>query len=94
VLRKHYNFSTVASTIAFHFPRVTVVTRSISFRMFYYVFSLNGVMFLCIYIYIYIYTYIYICLFACAYLSSLSVATRSRFVSELQGIDNQALATK
>jgi hypothetical protein len=31
-----------------------------------------------------------ICLFACAYSSSLRVAIRSRFVSELRGIDDQA----
>jgi hypothetical protein len=37
---------------------------------------------------------IYICLFACACSSSLRVAIRSRFVSELRGIDVQALATK
>jgi hypothetical protein len=40
------------------------------------------------------YIYIYICLFACACLSSLRVANRSRFVSALQGIDDQVLATK
>jgi hypothetical protein len=33
-------------------------------------------------------------LFACACSSSLRVAIRSRFVSELRGIDNQALTTK
>jgi hypothetical protein len=38
--------------------------------------------------------YIYICLFVCAYLYLLCVANRSRFVSELRGIDGQALATK
>jgi hypothetical protein len=35
-----------------------------------------------------------ICLFACACLSSLRVAIRSQFVSELRGIDGQASATK
>jgi hypothetical protein len=44
----------------------------------------HGVMFL----------YIYICLFACAGLPSLRVAIRSQLVSELWGIDDQALATK
>ena len=37
---------------------------------------------------------IYICLFAYACSSSLHVAIRSRFISELRGIDNQALAIK
>jgi hypothetical protein len=46
------------------------------------------------YAYIYIYIYIYICLFACASLSSLRVAIRSRFVSEFRGIDSQASTTK
>jgi hypothetical protein len=35
-----------------------------------------------------------ICLFACACSSSLRIAIRSRFVSELRGIDGQASATK
>jgi hypothetical protein len=35
-----------------------------------------------------------VCLFACSCLSSLRVAIRSRFVSELLGIDGQASATK
>jgi hypothetical protein len=45
---------------------------------------LNGVMFLCV----------YICLFACACSSSLRVEIRPQFVSELRGIEDQALATK
>jgi hypothetical protein len=45
-------------------------------------------------IYVYIYVYIYVCVFACACSSSLRVAIRSRFVSELRGIDGQASATK
>jgi hypothetical protein len=38
--------------------------------------------------------FLYIYLFVCACLYSLCVANRSRFVSELRGIDDQALATK
>jgi hypothetical protein len=37
---------------------------------------------------------VYICLFVCSCLYSLCAANRSRFVSELRGIDGQALATK
>jgi hypothetical protein len=37
---------------------------------------------------------VYICLFVCSYLYSLRVAIRSRFVSELRGIEDQELATK
>jgi hypothetical protein len=47
-------------------------------------FSLNGVMILCIYIFLFDY--------ACS--SSLRIAIRSQFVSELRGIDGQELATK
>jgi hypothetical protein len=54
----------------------------------------NVLMHIYIYIYIYIYMYVCVCLFACVYSSSLCVAIRSRFVSELRGIDGQASATK
>jgi hypothetical protein len=47
-------------------------------------FSMNGVMFLCL----------YICLFTCACSSLLRVAIRSRLVSELRGIESQVLTTK
>jgi hypothetical protein len=49
-------------------------------------FNLYGVMFLCIYIYIY--------MFVCSCLYLLCVANRSRFVSELRGIDGQASTAK
>jgi hypothetical protein len=49
-------------------------------------FYLNGVIFLCIYIYMY--------MFVCACLYSLCVANTLRPVSELWGIEDQALATK
>jgi hypothetical protein len=50
-------------------------------------FSMNGVMFL----------YIYVCVCVCVCLLvpvRLHVAIRSRFISELRGIDGQALTTK
>jgi hypothetical protein len=38
--------------------------------------------------------YMFVCLFVCACLYSLCVANRLRSVSELRGIEDQALATK
>jgi hypothetical protein len=66
------------------YPRITIEALSILYCSFLWCFILYGVMFLCI----------CICLFVCACSPSLRVAIRSRFVSELQGIDDQTLATK
>jgi hypothetical protein len=64
------------------FPRVTVGSSSILCCMFFIIFILYGVMFLCMY------------MFVCAYLYSMCVANRLWSVSELRGIEDQALATK
>jgi hypothetical protein len=45
-------FSTIASSSMFLFPLETVVARSISYCMFYNVFPLYDVMFLCMYMFV------------------------------------------
>ncbi|MCL1415240.1 hypothetical protein M3J43_24855, partial [Escherichia coli] len=79
---KRYNFAAVASAIAFLFS-----SRDRSNALYFILQVL-----LCFFEWCTV--LMHIRLFACACSSSRRVAIRSRFISELQGIDGQASATK